>query len=104
MDHFHHYPSVGFWSASAVSHKVEGESAIRNGLEHLQQEPAHSINSSARASRVGGHHDAEGIGSLEIDAQLVLRRLLDGQIGGSGTLEEMALAPYGLTAGPQESC
>ena len=46
---------------------------------------------------------AERLRRLEIDDQLDLPRLLDGQIGASGTLADMACA-YSLTAVPQESC
>ena len=43
--------------------------------------PHHSITSSARASSVGGHVEAERLGGLEVDDQLVLGRRLHRQVG-----------------------
>ena len=48
----------------------------------------HSITSSARASSVGGTVEAEGLGGLEIDRQLVLGRRLHRQIGRLLALED----------------
>ena len=47
----------------------------------------HSITSSARASSVGGTVEAESLGGLEVDDQLVLGSLLHGQVGWFGALE-----------------
>src|SRR5437870_1710906 len=35
-----------------------------------------------------GNGEAEGLGGLQVDHQLELRRLLDGQVGGFGTLQD----------------
>jgi DDE_Tnp_1-associated len=37
----------------------------------------------------GGNGEAEGLGRLQVDDQLKLHRLLDGQVGGLGPLEEL---------------
>ena len=49
---------------------------------------AHSITSSARASSVGGTVEAERLGGLEIDHQLVLGRRLHRQVGRLLALED----------------
>ena len=41
----------------------------------------HSITSSARASRVGGHVEAERPGGDQVDDEIELGRLLDRQVG-----------------------
>ena len=51
--------------------------------------PIHSITSSARASKRWRHAEAERLGGLEIDDQLELGRLLDGQIGRLGALQDL---------------
>ena len=50
--------------------------------------PLHSITSSARASSVGGTVEAERLGGLEVDHQLVLGRRLHRQIGRLLALED----------------
>ena len=49
---------------------------------------AHSITSSARASRVGGTVEAERLRGLQIDDQLELGRLQYRQVGGLRPLED----------------
>ena len=48
----------------------------------------YSITSSARASSVGGTVEAERLGSLEVDDQLVLGRRLHRQVGWLLALED----------------
>ena len=48
----------------------------------------HSITSSARASRVRRHVEAERLGGLEVDDQLELGRLLHRQVGRLLALED----------------
>ncbi len=50
--------------------------------------PLHSITSSARASSVGGTVEAERLGGLEVDDQLVLGRRLHRQVGRLLALED----------------
>ena len=50
--------------------------------------PLHSITSSARASSVGGTVEAERLGGLEVDHQLVLGRRLHRQVGRLLALED----------------
>ena len=50
--------------------------------------PPHSITSSARASSVGGTVEAERLGGLEVDHQLVLGRRLHRQVGRLLALED----------------
>jgi hypothetical protein len=45
---------------------------------------AHGVRGRKRG--VGGDHDAERLGGLEVDDQLEWRGLLDGQVPGFGTL------------------
>jgi hypothetical protein len=52
--HFHHCPSVGFWSASAVSHRVEGKKVPRGASCAAAKVRAYSMTSSARASSADG--------------------------------------------------
>ena len=52
--------------------------------------PHHSITSSARASSVVGHGEAEHPRGLWVDDQLELRRLHDRQVGRLGALEDAA--------------
>ena len=53
-----------------------------------QQSALYSITSSARASKRRRHGEAERLGGLEIDHQLVLGRSLDRQIGRLLALED----------------
>ena len=57
-------------------------------LVRPQQSRLYSITSSARASSVGGTVEAERLGGLEIDDQLVLGRRLHRQVGGLLALED----------------
>ena len=59
------------------------------GQQHQPEEnPSHSITSSARASNDCGIVKAERLGGLQVDHQLEFGRLLDRQVGGLGALAE----------------
>ena len=61
----------------------------RRAAKHRDElAPPHSITSSARASTVGGTVEAERLGGLEIDHQLVLGRRLHRQVGRLLALED----------------
>src|SRR5256885_9127658 len=51
------------------------------GLAHRSKQHLYSITSSARGGQRGRNVNAERFGCLEIDDQLKLGRLLDGQVG-----------------------
>jgi hypothetical protein len=63
-------------------------SSIPNVRFAYRAPPPHSITSSARASSVGGTVEAERLGGLEVDHQLVLGRRLHRQVGRLLALED----------------
>ena len=60
---------------------ASGHAAAAPPSSVMNSRRSHSITSSARASSVGGHVEAEHLGGLEVDHQLEFGRLLDWQIG-----------------------
>ena len=65
-----------------------GQSTAAPQNRVMNSRRSHSITSSARASSVGGTVEAESLGSLEVDRQLVLGRHLHRKVGWFLSLED----------------
>ena len=87
--------SNGFFSG--ISHKGTRSEASTYRLL------SYSITSSARASTAGGIVRPSAFAVLRLMTRSNLRRLLDGQVGGFGPLEDLVHDRW-LHAGPDPSC
>jgi hypothetical protein len=67
---------------------VTGREPTSTAMQHLSILSGHSITSSATVKQQLRHVDAEGLGSLEIDDQLELGRLLDRKVAWFLTFED----------------
>ena len=75
--------------ASPAAARAPRAASCRRAAEQRDElAPPHSITSSARASSVGGTVEAERLGGLEVDHQLVLGRRLHRQVGRLLALED----------------
>ena len=74
--------------AGCCARAASGHAAAAPPSSVMNSRRSHSITSSARASSVGGTVEAERLGGLEVDHQLVLGRRLHRQVGRLLALED----------------